>query len=248
MEIRMKILCIIQARMGSERLPGKVMRQVCGRPMISYTLDRAKKSRYIDEIVLATSQKESEQPMVDYLTENGYSVFRGEENNVLKRYVDASEEYGGDVIIRLTGDCPLIDPVILDQVITYFLANPFDYVRLDVPESFIRGFDVEVFTKKALDRVYQIAKDLEEGSPYKEHVTLYMYRHPDEFSIGYVKGSAFYQKDYRLCVDTREDLALVEAVYEQLKDRFVSAREAVAFLDENPQMAGINQNIEQKQV
>lgn len=244
----MKILCIVQARMGSERLPGKVMRPVCHKPMISYTLDRAKKSRYIDEIVLATSVRESEQPMVDYLKENGYQVFRGEEKNVLKRYWDALQEYGGDAVIRLTGDCPLIDPVILDQVIAYFLENPFDYVRLDVPDSFIRGFDVEIFTKEALERVCQIAKDLEEDSPYKEHVTLYMYRHPEKFSVGYVKGSPYYQKEYRLCVDTEEDLALVEAVYEHFNDRFVSAKEVVAYLDANPQLAKLNQAIEQKHV
>ena len=147
----MKILCIIQARMGSERLKGKVMKTVLGKPMITYTLNRTMKSRYIDQVVLATSDQETENPMVDYLTNEGYHVFRGSENNVLSRYVETKNAFGGDIIIRITGDCPCIDPVVIDQIITYFLAHEFDYVRVDVPDSFIRGFDVEIFTGKALN-------------------------------------------------------------------------------------------------
>ena len=141
----MKIICIVQARMGSERLPGKVMRPILGKPMIAYTLERLKKSRYIDEVVLATSVKDTENEMVEYLESQNYQVFRGSEDYVLERYVDAVKKFGGDIVIRITGDCPLIDPVMVDQIITYYLANDFDYVGVDtMGGNYIRGFDVEM--------------------------------------------------------------------------------------------------------
>lgn len=243
-----KVLCIIQARMGSERLPGKVMKPLGNKPMIEHTLSRAKKAHTIHQVVLATSDQPSEQEMVDYLQQAGWQVFCGDENNVLKRYVDCEAEYHGDIIIRITGDCPWIDPDIIDHVVTYFQMNDYDYVRLDVPDTFIRGFDVEVFSREAMLRVYEIACQIEGDSPYKEHVTFYMYQHPEEFSIGYVKGSGKYSKNYRLCVDTPKDYELVQCIYEHFQDDYVSAREIVSYLDENPQVAAKNQDIVQKQV
>jgi len=242
-----KILCIIQARMGSERLPGKVMKEFGGKPMIEHSLRRGAGSDRVDQVVLATSDKESENVMVDYLTKKGFPVFRGDENNVLKRYVDCEEMYRGDIIIRVTGDCPFIDPDIIDNVITYFLINDYDYVRLDVPDTFVRGFDVEIFTKNAMLRVYDITKNIEGDSPYKEHVTYYMYKHPEEFKIGYVKGSELYTKNYRLCVDTPQDFELVTNIYNHFNDEWVGAGEIVKYLDENPDIAKINQDVIQKQ-
>ncbi|NMM61290.1 3-deoxy-manno-octulosonate cytidylyltransferase [Clostridium sp. P21] len=250
----MKILCIIQARMGSERLPGKVIKPIMDKPMILYTLNRLSKSKYIDNIVLATSTEEREQLLVDVVKKAKYDVFRGHESNVLKRYKDASDKFGGDIIIRVTGDCPLIDAEIVDNVITYFKTNDYDYVRLDVPDTFVRGFDVEIFTKAALDKVDKTVnninidetKNTEEINMYKEHVTYYIYKHPEEFKIGYVKGSKFYNKDYRLCVDTKEDFNLVETIYNNFKNEFVSAKEVIEYLDNNSEVTKINRNIKQR--
>lgn len=241
-----KVLCIIQARMGSERLPGKVMKELGGKPMIEHTLSRVAGSDKVDQVVLATSDKSTERVMVDYLKKRGWPVFCGDESNVLKRYVDCESVYGGDTIIRITGDCPFIDSDIIDNVVTYFSINDFDYVRLDVPDTFIRGFDVEVFSREAMLRVYKIASEIEGDSPYKEHVTYYMYTHQDEFKVGYVKGSDFYKKNYRLCVDTPQDFELVTRIYEHFNDEFVSAKEIVKYLDENPDIAEINKEIVQK--
>lgn len=241
-----KVLCIIQARMGSERLPGKVMKDLGGKPMIEHTLSRVAASDSVDQVVLATSDKPSEQVMVDYLKSKDWSVFCGDESNVLKRYVDCEARFGGDIIIRITGDCPFIDSDIIDIVVKYFNINDYDYVRLDVPDSFIRGFDVEVFSKEAMLRVYEKTKSIEGDSPFKEHVTLYMYRHPEEFKVGYVKGSEKYQKDYRLCVDTKEDYELVKNIYEHFNNEYVGAGEIVTYLDNNPDIAGINREIIQK--
>lgn len=212
----MKILCIVQARMGSERLPGKVMKEIKGQPMISYTLNSLKKSKYIDEIVLATSTLNINNPLAEYVESINFKVFRGDEDNVLERYKVASDKYKGDVIIRVTGDCPLINPIIVDNVITKFLMYDYDYVRLDVPNTFQRGFDVEVFSKEALDKVYNLVCSKEninknEFQPFREHVTYYIYNHQDEFNVGYVKGEGKYfeDRDINLSVDTKEDFKIV---------------------------------------
>lgn len=242
----MNIICIVQARMGSKRLPGKVIKPILNKPMVLYTLERLNRSKYIDRIILATSNRYIENPLVSIVKNSGFEVFLGDEADVLKRYKEASDKYKGDVIIRVTGDCPLIDWTIADNVISHFLMYNYDYVRLDVPDSFIRGFDVEVFSKSAIDRVYECTKDLDDM--YREHVTLYMYRHPEQFNIGYVKGDSFYSKDYRLCVDTKEDFELVSNIYEYFKDEFVSAKEVVKYLDNNKDAAAINSVISQKEV
>lgn len=216
----MKVLCIVQARMGSERLPGKVMKEINGKPMISYTLNSLKKSKYIDEIVLATSTQNINDPLAEYVEELNVNVFRGEdEDNVLERYKLASDKYKGDVIIRVTGDCPLINSIIVDHVVTKFLMYDYDYVRLDVPNTFQRGFDVEVFSKEALDRVHNKVCSKEnihnsEYQPFREHVTFYIYNHQDEFKVGYVKGEGKYfeNKNINMSVDTEEDFNRINDV------------------------------------
>lgn len=219
----MNVLCIVQARMGSERLPGKVMKELNGKPMISYTLNSLKKSKYIDEIILATSTQEINDPLVDYVEKSGFNVFRSDnEDNVLERYKLASDKYNGDVIIRVTGDCPLINPIIVDHVVTKFLMYDYDYVRLDVPDTFQRGFDVEVFSKDVLDRVYNKVCSEEyinnkEYAPFREHVTFYIYNHQDEFKVGYVKGEGKYfdNRSINLSVDTQEDFKNAERILKE---------------------------------
>jgi spore coat polysaccharide biosynthesis protein SpsF len=209
--------------MGSERLPGKVMKEINGQPMISYTLNSLKKSKYIDEIVLATSTLELNHPLAEYVESINFKVFRGEdEDNVLERYKLVADKYDGDVIIRVTGDCPLINPIIVDHVITNFLMYDYDYVRLDVPDTFQRGFDVEVFSKEALDKVYAKVSSEENihnknYAPFREHVTYYIYNHQDEFKVGYVKGEGKYldNKNINLSVDTEEDFRRVEGILRQ---------------------------------
>lgn len=243
--------------MNSERLPGKVIKQILGKPMIINVLDRLKKSKYIDDIILATSISEKEEALVNTCKQYGYNVFRGSESDVLERYKEAADIYNKDeygIIIRITGDCPLIDAAIVDNVVTNFICNNYDYIRLDVPETFVRGFDVEVFSKASLEKTYcdvhKNSKDTseEEINMYKEHVTLYMYRNPEKFKIGYVKGNEFYNKNYRLCVDTEDDFKLISEVYNHFKDEFVSSKDVIKFLDSNSKIASINSEVKQKEV
>lgn len=243
----MKIVAIVQARMGSERLPGKVIKPIIGKPMILHVLDRLNKSKYISKIILATSVLDNEGPLVKIVSEAGYEVFRGEEDNVLKRYIDANKKYKGEIIVRITGDCPLIDPQIVDNVISYYLMYNYDYVKLDVPNTFIRGFDVEVFSRVSLERVYEEvnkSNDLQ----CKEHVTLYMYKNEDKFKTGYVKGDELYNKAYRLCVDTIEDFELVSIIYEYFRDEYIESKDVVEFLDRNKDIAQINSDVVQKNI
>lgn len=215
----MKILAIVQARMGSSRLPSKVMRQLDGHPMIYQTLTRLRESRYIDQVILATSTKEADTPLSEYAVSIGFEVFRGDEDNVLERYKLAVDKYQGDIVIRVTGDCPLIDPVLVDHAITKYMVYDYDYIRLDVPNTFVRGFDVEVFSKAALDKTYDIVcvqndKTREDFKPFREHVTYYIYNHLDEFKVGSLIGEGdLVEKaklEINLSVDTLEDFKRVE--------------------------------------
>lgn len=241
----LKIIAIVQARMGSERLPGKVIKPIIGKPLIIHVLDRLSKSKYIDDIVLATSLLDKEQPLIDIVSRSNYKIFRGEEKNVMKRYIDANKEYAGDIIVRVTGDCPLIDPQIVDNVISHYLMYNYDYVRLDVPDTFIRGFDVEVFSKEALERAYKEVIKIN-NEECKEHVTLYFYRNKEEFKIGYVQGKELYNKDYRLCVDTAEDYKLVSYIYEYFNNDYVKGADVVRFIDSNNELSKFNYKIMQR--
>ena len=220
-----KVLCIVQARMGSTRLPGKVLKELHGHPMIYHTLTNLKKSRYIDEIILATSNKDIDTPLAEYVESIGFKVFRGSESNVLERYKQCADKYEGDVIVRVTGDCPLINPIITDNVITKYLMYDYDYVRLDVPNTFQRGFDTEVFSKGTLDKVYDKVCDKEniknkKFECYREHVTYYIYQHKEEFSMSVVegKGKYFKYRDINLSVDTIEDF---NNVLKKMRERII---------------------------
>jgi len=230
--------------MGSERLPGKVLRKVLGIPLILLNLKRLEKSREIDRMILATSDRQLDDPLYETVKGEGFEVFRGDEENVLKRYRDCVLEYGGDIVVRVTGDCPLIDPDIADNVISHYKMYDYDYVRLDVPDTFVRGFDTEVFSREALFKAFDLADEYR----YKEHVTAYMYLHPELFRTGLVRGESLFKKNYRLCVDTLEDFTLVEKIYEHFGDIYVSAGDVVKFLDNNPDIAAINSEVVQKHV
>jgi len=230
--------------MGSERLPGKVLRKVLGIPLILLNLKRLEKSREIDRLILATSDRQLDDPLYETVKGEGFEVFRGDEENVLKRYRDCVLEYGGDIVVRVTGDCPLIDPDIADNVISHYKMYDYDYVRLDVPDTFVRGFDTEVFSREALFKAFDLADEYR----YKEHVTAYMYLHPELFRTGLVRGESLFKKNYRLCVDTLEDFTLVEKIYEHFGDIYVSAGDVVKFLDNNPDIAAINSEVVQKHV
>ncbi len=207
------ILAILQARMSSSRLPGKVMADVAGAPMIARQVERLRRARRIDRLVAATSDQSSDDPLADYCATLDLPVFRGSLDDVLGRFQGAAAAFGPpETIVRLTADCPLADWAVIDQVIETHLAGGFDYTNNVAPErTFPHGLDVEVMTADALDTAGREAED-----PYeREHVTPFIYRHPERFRLGSVTSDAP-APDLRWTVDTPQDLDFVRYVYGEL--------------------------------
>ncbi|MFI5360074.1 MAG: cytidylyltransferase domain-containing protein [Halanaerobiales bacterium] len=248
-----KVAVIVQARMGSERLPGKVALQVKGKPLLAHLIDRLKQAEKIDQIIIATSDKEADDPVAEIADACGVSSYRGSETDVLSRYLEAAEKYAVDIIIRVTGDCPLIDPVTIDELAGKYLDSDLDYMRLNVEEDgYPRGLDAEIFSFETLKRAAEyIEREGEpEYSPYREHVTLYIYRHPEFFKTAQVDPPVYLRRDYRLCVDEKEDFELIKEIYRRFynENEIIDIRDVIRALDEDPVLAGMNKNVQQKRV
>lgn len=253
----MKVLCIVQPEAVCNGNIEILTKYIAGKPLIVHTLQRLMKTKLIDEVIVAASNNIKDSSLASALQETELHVFTGNKENILKRFTEASGKYFGDIIVRIMGNCPLIDPDIVDNVISYFKMYNYDYVCLDVPNSFPKGLEVEVFSKKALDKcLKKVVKSSgintvsirqsmfsEECSPckYYEEVTYYMSKHPDEFKIGVIKGEEIYNRNYKLSVDTKEDFRLINNIFRHFDTSFPNAKDVIRFLDENPQIAGINQ-------
>jgi spore coat polysaccharide biosynthesis protein SpsF len=244
----LKVVAIIQARMGSTRLPGKILKKVLGRPLLEYQIERVRRSRFIHQIVIATTNKESEQPIIDLCNRLSIAYHRGSEQDVLSRYWEAAMRYKATVVVRLTSDCPLIDPEIIDASIAEYLSkiNLYDYVSNTIERTFPRGLDVEVMSMKALDRANQEARNI----VHREHVTPYIYLHPDKFTLGIVKHP-FDVSSYRLTVDTEEDFQLIKRLIHYFSDKkleYVTFEDIICLLQKKPEWSLINSHIEQKKL
>jgi glutamate-1-semialdehyde 2,1-aminomutase len=209
----MSVLAIVQARMGSTRLPGKVMNSLSGLPMIDILLERLSKSKEIDSIVLATSVNLNNEPLVIHVRNLGYVVYQGSENDVLDRFYWAASNSKPDIIVRITGDCPLIDPNIVDIVIKKYKLSNADYVSNISPPTYPDGLDVEVFSFATLKATWKEA----ETSSEREHVTLYM-RESGKFKIDNVANSKNYSSE-RWTVDEPEDYEVVKRIFDYFSPR-----------------------------
>jgi spore coat polysaccharide biosynthesis protein SpsF len=239
------IVAIIQARMGSTRLPGKIMKEVLGKPLLQYQIERVRKSKYIDQIIIATTIKDNDDEIVNFAVKHLIPYFRGSEEDVLDRYYQAAMKYKADIIVRLTSDCPIIDPEVIDQVIKYYVDNKdkYDYVSNTIVRTYPRGMDTEVFPSHILEEIHSHAQDY----PDREHVTRYIYTHPNDFRLGNVTCSADWSK-YRWTVDTPEDLELISKIIEDsnnIKNEF-TLKDTIDLLEKNAEWFNINADIEQK--
>lgn len=225
----MKIVAIVQARMGSTRLPKKVMRPICGVPLIGSLLSRLEGARRVDQIVLAIPDTPDNTPLALYLNELGYMVYQGSERDVLDRYYQAAKEVGADVIVRITGDCPLIDPAIVDTVVEKFINDKVDYASNIEPPTYPDGLDTEVFTFQALENAWQKAKEPGE----REHVTSFIRQAADTRKSNV--SSFEYCSNERWTVDEPEDLEVVEAIFEHFHPRHnFSWREVMDLAEKHP--------------
>jgi spore coat polysaccharide biosynthesis protein SpsF len=202
---------ILQARMSSSRLPGKVLLPVGEEPMVGRQIDRLARVRGIDNLVVATSDDASDDLLVEYLESRGVPVVRGSLNDVLDRFITVLDEFGPESVVRLTADCPLVSPAVADQVISEFHASGADYASNTLQPTFPDGLDVEVVKADVLRWVAANSTDPHE----REHVTLGVYRRPERFSLLNVRGSSDFS-DLRWTVDNSDDLEFVRSVYSRL--------------------------------
>jgi spore coat polysaccharide biosynthesis protein SpsF len=242
----MKTVAIVQARMGSTRLPGKVLQDLAGEPMLARVVNRTCRAKTLQEVVIATTTNTVDDVIVKLCEARGWSWFRGSEEDVLDRYYHAAKKYQADFIVRITSDCPLIDPEVIDQVVQEFLERQpeVDYASNTWPRrTFPRGLDTEVMRMDVLERAWR-----EDRNPaWREHVTPYIYRNPDRFRIHNVVSPVDYSA-MRWTVDTQEDLAFVRKVYDYFgHDRF-SWREVLKVLEEHPEWVEINRGVRQKRI
>ncbi|MGE7836040.1 cytidylyltransferase domain-containing protein [Viridibacillus arvi] len=240
----MTVTAIIQARMGSTRLPGKILKEVNDKPLLAYQLERIAHSKFIDKIVIATTVDQKDDVIVEFCENNDVEYYRGSENDVLSRYYEAAEQFGGETIVRLTSDCPLIDPEIVDQTIQHFIDNDFDYVSNAIEPTYPRGLDVEVFTKESFKKVYEEATLPRD----REHVTAYYYTTKD-FEISSIKNNIDYSK-HRWTVDTMEDFHLIKLIIENLyiNNPLFTLEDIIELLRKHPEWCEINSHIEQKKI
>src|SRR5258706_14523536 len=204
----MKIVAIIQARMGSTRLPGKVLKDLGGDTVLSRVLARVKRAATIGEVIVATSDAAGDDVIVAECKRLNARVFRGDEKDVLQRYYPAAQLFKADVVVRITSDWPLNDPEGTDQTVGEFLKERPDYASNALERTYPRGLDTEVFTMRALELAWS-----ESSEAYQRaHVTPYMYQNPERFKVLAVKGENDYS-GLRWTLDTQEDLDLLRAMY-----------------------------------
>jgi spore coat polysaccharide biosynthesis protein SpsF len=242
----MKVVIINQARMTSTRLPGKVLKEVLGKPLLEYQIERLRRVKLADQIVVATTTNDTDQPIIDLCDRMSIPVYRGSENDVLARYHGAAIAHQADVVVRVTSDCPAIDPQVIDQVIQLYVSEypKYDYISNCLERTYPRGLDTEVFSFKALDESFHQATEQLD----REHVTPFIHRQTARYNLGQVSYFENHS-DHRWTVDTPEDFELIrqmiEALY-PLKPEF-SLQDCLELLAQHPEFILINKHIEQKQ-
>jgi len=239
-----KIGCIIQARMGSTRLPGKVMMNVEDqKPVLYFVIKQMQECKLIDKIIVATTTNEEDNQIANYSKNLGIDFFRGSSEDVLDRYYQCAKEYSVSTIVRIPSDKPLIDPEIVDNVINRFKNNSYDYITNFLPNStFPSGSEVEIFSINALERVWKKAKLPSE----REHVTSYFFNHEDEFKITHIENSENLSH-LRWAVDRIEDLDLVRLIVSKIKKRPVLMDDIIELFRKEPNLIEINKNVNKKE-
>jgi spore coat polysaccharide biosynthesis protein SpsF len=240
----MTTVAIVQARMSSTRLPGKVLRDLAGEPMLARVVDRLRRARSLNRVVVATTTEPDDQPIVEFCLARSIDVFRGSLPDVLDRYYRCAKQFEADVVVRITSDCPVIDPEEVDRVVETYRSfhGTMDYVTNSNPiRTLPRGLDVEVFSFATLERAWRDDTD----PAWREHVTPYLYRS----QAGFRQHCATIDTDEshnRWTVDTPEDYALIRAIYEHFGHDRMSWREILSAVADHPEWAAFNCHIEQK--
>ena len=238
----MRIVAIIQARMGSTRLPGKTLQDLAGKSVLMRVVERVRRMQRIDDLAIATTVNDQDDLIEKTCQENGVLAFRGNGEDVLDRYYRAACSFQADAVVRITADCPLIDPEVSDLVIQQFLDRKPDYACNVLRRTYPRGLDTEVMSVLALEQAWQRAKE-----PYQRvHVTPYIYQHPESFVLLSVTGQEDHSK-HRWTLDTPEDMQFLRMLYAKLPSSHdFGWRDVLEILDREPGLININQYVPQK--
>lgn len=238
----MRTIAIIQTRMGSSRLPGKVLRDLAGDTMLARVVQRVRAARSISQVVIATTTADIDDAVVREAARLGCGIYRGPENDVLGRYHGAARAFDADCVVRMTSDCPLLDPAVIDAVVSA-LGPDLDYVSNTHHRSYPRGLDVEAFHRDTLERMARLAT----SEAAREHVTAYLMERPDLFVTRQVQA-AHDDSDLRWTVDAPDDLALVRTLYDllDLGHDHRPYREVVQVVRARPELTAINAHVVQK--
>ena len=236
------IAAIIQARMGSSRLPGKIMLSACGKSLLYHLLERVKKSKKLEKIIIATTTEPEDDVIVNFCKSEKIDFFRGSKNDVLSRYYETAKKFSVDIIVRLTSDTPLIDPNVIDKVISAYENEHSDYVSnfFPLPRTYPEGYNVEVFPFKILEKTnFEATKPSD-----REHVTTYISMQPNLFKIFRVDNETDYSK-YRFTLDYEDDYKLIKKIYEILYEKtpFFSLNDIVSLVEKNPELLNLNSHI-----
>ena len=237
-----RIVAIIQARMSSSRLPGKVMEDINGKPMLYHVVKRAQKAKMIHLVAIATSEHSNDDIIESFCKENNIRCFRGNLDDVLDRYYQAAIHFGALVIVRLTADCPLLDANVIDTVIRTFSEGNFDYASNVLECSYPDGLDTEVLSFETLERAWREARMKSE----REHVTPYIRNHPEIFRLANV-SHADNISHMRWTVDEQEDLDFVRSVFKQLMHTSFGMKEVLDLLKKHPELSIKNAGFERNE-
>jgi spore coat polysaccharide biosynthesis protein SpsF len=239
----MQVEIYVQARMGSTRLPGKVLKPILGKPMLAFLIERLKQVKEADALAILTTNDPADDVIVDFCKQIGVLCYRGSQEDVLARYYAVALQRHPDAIVRITADCPLIDPDVVDLVIRTYRNLNYDYISNSFVTTYPRGLDTEIFSFKALERAFFEAHDPAE----REHVTPYLYRHPEKFSLKNMASPQHFGH-HRWTVDTPEDFLLIRYIFEHLYPTQPNFRlkDVLALLQAHPEWVKINSHIQQK--
>jgi spore coat polysaccharide biosynthesis protein SpsF len=243
----MRTVAIIQARMTSTRMPGKILSPILDKPMLELLIERLRRAQRLDDVWVATTDNATDDPTEELARGLGAGCFRGSELDVLDRVLKAAHAAAADVIVEITGDCPLIDPAVVDRLVDTYFANQYDYVSNVLHRTYPVGLDTQVFSTKVLERVASLTDDPVDH----EHVSIYIYKHPQLFSLHNVESGLPDGEEVgrmRLTVDTPEDFALIKAIYEELypsKPDFILP-DILDLLQRRPDLLELNRHIRAK--
>jgi spore coat polysaccharide biosynthesis protein SpsF len=237
-----KVGIIIQARMGSSRLPGKILLDASGKPMLQYLIDKLNKIECVK--IIATTDKVQDDEIVQYANKNNILFFRGSESNVLSRYYECAKFFDIDIIVRITSDCPLIDEKLINESIKFYLTNNNEncYLSNSIKRTFPRGFDFEIFSFKLLTNAFINAKEEWE----KEHVTPFIYQDNSGHTIIEQITNKTDESHLRITLDTIEDYNLIKILIEKYNAHKMSGQDLITLLNEHPELIALNKHVEQK--